>query len=204
MAGRADAAARTAERILDAMLQRFATIAYDRIRLEDVASDADVTVQTVLRRFGSKPALMCAVVTRELGRIVDARDAITDATPIETIDALADHYEEYGSLISKMYAEADLVDGLPEIAARGREYHVEWCRQAFASSMQPDDDGARTERRLAQVVAICDARTWHILRVDCALSADQTRTALQELLMPLLRVQAAEGAGRRARRRSPA
>lgn len=196
MAGRADAAARTGERVLDAMLERFAVLAYDRIRLEDVASDAGVTVQTVMRRFGSKSELMCAVVARELGRIVAARDAIVDATPVETVAALADHYEAYGSLIIKMYAEAGLVDGLPEIAARGRAYHVEWCRQAFSRSMQPYADDARTERRLAQVVAACDARTWHILRIDCALSADQTKTALQEMLSPLLRVQAAGRADR--------
>ncbi len=190
MAGRADAAARTGERILDAMLERFAALPYDRIRLEDVAADAGVTVQTVMRRFGSKPALMCAVVARELGRIVAARDAIANATPVETVAALADHYEAYGSLIIKMYAEAGLVDGLPEIAAQGRQYHVEWCRHAFARSIPNDSDRARTERRLAQVVATCDARTWHILRIDCALSADQTRTALQEMLSPLLRAEA--------------
>ena len=53
MTARADAAERTGERITDAMLRRFAELPYDRIRLEDVAAVAEVTVQTVIRRFGT-------------------------------------------------------------------------------------------------------------------------------------------------------
>ena len=40
MEARAAAAARTGERILDAMLERFARLPYDQIRLEDVAAEA--------------------------------------------------------------------------------------------------------------------------------------------------------------------
>ncbi|QEW04093.1 TetR/AcrR family transcriptional regulator [Microbacterium lushaniae] len=186
MSARADAAERTAERIVDAMLARLRTTPYERVRLEDVAADADVTVQTVIRRFGSKAVLMTTTVERELGRIAAKREAAARSTPTETVRALVEHYEEYGLLILKTYAEAPLVPGLPEIAARGRAYHVDWCRRTFAEHLHPGLDQPTRARRSAQIVALCDATTWRVLRVDGDLDADTTERALTELLLPLL------------------
>jgi AcrR family transcriptional regulator len=187
MTSRADEAQRTGDRIVDAMLQRFARLPFGQIRLEDVAADAGVTVQTVIRRFGNKAGLLVATVERELGRIAASRSAIAGASARETVEALGDHYEIYGALILKTYAEADLVDGMVELAKRGREYHVSWCRSAFAVDSPPGAAGsAQRERRLAQIVAVCDARTWSILRLESGLSAEQTTLALLEMLMPLI------------------
>lgn len=184
MTTRADAAELTAERIVDAMLARLRTTPYERVRLDDIADDAGVTTQTVIRRFGNKPQLMNATVVRELGRIAAKRDAAARATPAETIRALVEHYEEYGLLILKTYSEAPLVEGLPEIVAQGRAYHVGWCQRAFFGDAEPQDD-VETRRR-AQVVALCDATTWRILRFDGALSPAATEEAIAELLLPLV------------------
>ncbi|MFB2598737.1 TetR/AcrR family transcriptional regulator [Herbiconiux sp. P17] len=190
MSARADSAQLTRERIMDAMLTRFAVTPYERIRLDDIAADAGVTVQTVIRRFGGKPALMTTVVERELGRIAGAREEAARSaqapTPADTIAALVQHYERYGDLILKTYSEAPLVEGLPELAARGRDYHVDWCRRAFDAAIDPAADGVLRRRRLAQIVAICDATTWRILRADGSLSPAETERALLELLTPLL------------------
>lgn len=186
MSARADAAGLTAERIVDAMLERLRTTPYERIRLEDIAADAGVTSQTVIRRFGSKPMLMTATVERELGRIVARREAALGASPVQTIRALVDHYEEYGLLILKTYSEAPLVPGLPELVARGRIYHVDWCRRAFADHLAADLDDETRRRRLAQIVAVCDATAWRILRVDGQLSPHFTELSISELLAPLL------------------
>lgn len=184
MTTRADAAELTAERIVDAMLARLRTTPYERIRLDDIAADAGVTTQTVIRRFGNKPQLMNATVMRELGRIAAKRDAAAKATPAETIRALVEHYEEYGLLILKTYSEAPLVEGLPEIVARGRAYHVGWCQRAFFGDTEPSSD--LEARRRAQVVALCDATTWRVLRFDGALSPAATEQAIAELLLPLV------------------
>jgi len=184
MTVRAKDAELTAERIVDAMLARLGSTPYEHIRIEDVAADAGVTGQTVIRRFGSKPALMNATVERELGRIAAAREAAAHASPVDTIHNLVLHYEQYGALILKTYSEAPLVAGLPEIMARGRAFHVDWCRRTFPLDPSlPEDEGAR---RSAQIVAICDATTWRILRFDGGLDPAQTELALDELLLPLL------------------
>lgn len=184
MSARADAAAQTADRIVDAMLARLSSTPYEHVRVEDVAADAGVTGQTVIRRFGTKAALMNATVERELGRIAAAREAAAQASPAETIRELVVHYERYGALILKTYSEAPLVPGLPEIAARGRAFHVDWCRRAFA--LNPALSPAEHALRIAQIIAICDATTWRILRIDGGLDAAQTERAIRELLMPLL------------------
>lgn len=186
MTSRAADAERTGDRIVDAMLERFTVLEYANIRLEDVAADAGVTVQTVIRRFGSKAGLMLTTVQRELGAIMANRAAIAGASPRETVEALAQHYEKYGRLILKVYSEASVVEGLPEVAKAGREYHVGWCRSAFAGHLQPLADAQREERRMAEIIAVCDSRTWYILRVDCGLSIDQTTAAIFDLLAPVL------------------
>ncbi len=186
MTARAEATERTGERILDAMLRRYADLPYDRIRLEDVAADAEVTVQTLVRRFGSKAGVLVATVERELAQLAADRAAALGESPRATLHALVDYYEHHGTLILKLYSEAPLAPGVPELVARGRAYHVSWCRQAFESALPPGDDPVVRARRLAQVVAICDATTWRILRFDGGLDPAQTEEALLELMLPLL------------------
>ncbi len=106
--------------------------------------------------------------------------------PGRTLHDLVRYYEDYGLLILKVYAEAHQAPGVPEIAERGRTFHVEWCRQAFAEALPPGLDATTRKRRLGQIIAICDATTWRILRHDGRLSAAQTEAALLELLSPLL------------------
>ena len=186
MTARAVAAEQTGERIMDVMLVRFADLPYDRIRLEDVASDAEVTVQTVIRRFGTKHGLLAATVEREPTRLAADRAAALGETPQVTLLSLVRYYENHGALILKLYAEAGQAPGVPELAARARRYHVDWCRAAFGESLAHSEDDLIRERRLAQVVAVCDATTWRILRFDGHLSREQTEQALLELLLPLL------------------
>jgi AcrR family transcriptional regulator len=186
MTARADAAERTGELIIDAMLRRFSTLPYDQIRLDDIATDAGVTVQTVIRRFGSKHGLLAATVEREMTRLAADRSAALGQDPASTLHALTRYYEQNGLLILKLYSEAHQAPGVPELAARARAYHVNWCREAFSGALAHIRDGAVLERRLAQAVAICDATTWRILRFDGGLSSDQTELALLELLRPVL------------------
>jgi AcrR family transcriptional regulator len=186
MTARAEAAERTGERIMDAMLDRYAAVPYDRLRLEDVAAGAEVTVQTVIRRFGSKHGLLAATIEREFARLAADRAATLGESPRSTLHSLVDYYERHGALILKMYAEAHQAPGVPELAERARAYHVGWCREAFAAALGDTVDATTRTRRLAQVVAVCDATTWRILRFDGQLSPEDTEQALAELLLPLL------------------
>ena len=69
---RAEAAADTASRILDATAELFLECG-DAPTLEAIAQRADVAVQTILRRFGSKEGLQAAAFTAFRQRVVDQR-----------------------------------------------------------------------------------------------------------------------------------
>lgn len=155
----------------------------DQIVLSDVAGRAGVTVQTVLRRFGSKEGLLAAAANRANDLIAAQREAPPDDLP-RALDVLLEHYETVGRGVLRLLAAEEGSAWLAGLAERGRELHRDWCRTVFASFLEPLG-GADRDRRFAQVVAICDVYTWKLLRHDSGLSRRQTHRALLELLEPL-------------------
>ena len=71
----------TAERILDAALERFEAEGIRRSSVEAIATRAGVTRVTVYRRFPRKEKLVDAVVAREARRLIAAADERISAIP---------------------------------------------------------------------------------------------------------------------------
>lgn len=184
MVARAEAAAATGERILDAAVEVFWELPTDKISLDRVGRRAGVTVQTVIRRFGGLEGLLSAAVQRESEKIRSQRLQAPVGDVAGAVHALVDHYEALGDRVLKMLAEEDRIPGLRNIADRGRAVHAEWCGLVFAPLLRgvPPADRAR---RLAQFVAVCDVYTWKLLRRQAGLSRRQTELAIVELLHPL-------------------
>jgi AcrR family transcriptional regulator len=183
MVARAEAAAATAERILDAATRVFWELPTDQISLDEVARRAGVTVQTVIRRFGSREGLLAAGVQREAQKIQTQREAPAgDVT--QAVHVLIDHYEALGDRVLKMLAEVDRVPGLRNIADGGRAVHREWCERVFAPALSRMRLADR-KRRLAQLIAVCDVYTWKLLRRQAGLSRSQTELAVIELVNSL-------------------
>lgn len=185
MVARAEAAAATAERILDAVTEAFWASPSDQISLDEVARRADVTVQTVIRRFGGRESLLAAAVQREADKIRNQRLRAPAGDVTGAVRVLVDHYEMVGDRVLKMLAEEDRIPGLRRIADRGRAVHREWCEVVFARALSRLRHPAR-ERRLAQLVAVCDVYTWKLLRLQAGLTRQQTELALVELVHPLI------------------
>lgn len=183
MDARAEAAAATAERIVDATTELFWEQPTDQIRLDEVAARAGVTVQTVIRRFGGREGLFEAAASREQGRVRQARAAVTPGDVPGAVANLIDHYEGLGDRVLRMLAEEDRTPALRDVVTQGRTLHREWCRAAFAPFLTGLAGVAR-DRRLAQLVAVCDVYTWKVLRRDCGLSRAQTTKAITEMLAP--------------------
>jgi AcrR family transcriptional regulator len=185
MVARAEAAAATAERILDAAVEVFWDLPTDQISLDEVGRRAGVTVQTVIRRFGGREGLLAAAVERESDRIRSQRLQAPVGDVTSAVHVLTDHYEALGDRVLKMLADEDRIPGLRKIADRGRAVHREWCERVFAPALSgvPSADRAR---RLAQLVAVCDVYTWKLLRLQARLTRRQTELALVELLNPLI------------------
>src|SRR5689334_6839211 len=75
MGARALAVEQTRRRILDALFELGTQRLYPEISLEDIAGEAGVSVQTVLRQFGSRAGLMEAGIAHAIGTVAHEREA---------------------------------------------------------------------------------------------------------------------------------
>jgi AcrR family transcriptional regulator len=185
MVARAANAAATGERILDATVAIFWEGPSLQFSLHDIATRAGVTVQTVIRRFGGKDGVIVAAIERETAKVAATRDPARVNNPTEAVRQLVDHYEALGDRVIQMLAEEVRTPALRQVTESGRRLHRDWCERVFEDALA-HLDGQTRQRRLAQLVAVCDVYTWKLLRRDAGLSRRQTELALLELLEPLL------------------
>ena len=185
MQHRARAAEETAVRILEAARFVLRRQPYDLATLQAIAGRAGVSMQTVLRRFGSKEQLVCAVLERDRAE-VEARWVLVPPGDIATaVQALLAHYEQFGdTMIRNLRLEERLPDIGPLIAA-GRELHERWATHAFGPYLPAPSEPAYA-RRLALFMAATDVCLWKLLRRDRGLSPGETERAVVALLEGLV------------------
>lgn len=184
MRARADAAAATAERILDAVEGLFFEDPAGEMTLAAIARRAGVSQQTVIRRFGGRDGAEAAARERALARIEAQRGEAAPGDLPGAVAVLVAHYEQEGEAALRMLAQESRSPRLAEIVENGRRLHAAWCERVFAPALAPLR-GTRRARRLAQLIAVCDVHTWQLLRHDRRLSRRQTELALLEMLDPL-------------------
>jgi AcrR family transcriptional regulator len=184
MTGRAATAAQTAERITATAMRLLETEPVAGITLNDIAAGAGVTVQTVLRRFGDRDSVLAAAIAGFAREVFAQRGRARADDLDDAVANLVDHYERWGALVIKMITEQAASPALRATVEGGAEYHRDWCINVFANSLSGLGRADRN-RRTAQITAICDVRTWDLLRRRSGLSRAQTHKALVELLEPL-------------------
>lgn len=185
MSARAVSAQQTSDRILAAAFDRFAVALFDEVTLEQIAADAAVTVQTVIRRFGSKEGIVAALTQVRQAEVAAQRGEAPVGDLAGAVANLVEHYEAEGDLMMHLLRQETRVPAFAEVAAHGRRIHSQWCDRVFAPWLAARSGVAR--RRLgAQLVAVCDLYAWHLLRRQQGLSRRQTRLALLELVEGVL------------------
>lgn len=186
MTARADAVRDTGQRILAAARARFSREYFDDVTLDEVARDAGVTVQTVIRRFGSKDGLVRELTAMLRPVVMEQRDH----APVGDIDGivanLLDHYEDLGDLVMLLLRQEEQIPAYAEVTTLGKQWHSEWVSRAFAPWLDLLT-GAPRDRLHGQLVAMCDVYVWYLLRRQQGLSRRQTHLALAELLNGVLR-----------------
>lgn len=186
MTTRAQATAATGERIVSVAMDCFLTRPFDQVSLEDIAARADVTVQTVLRRFGNKDALLAVALNTRAGVVRAERDAAVCHDVGKTIGVLVAHYERYGD--EQLHLLAQEARALPIAAAvqAGRSYHHRWVRRTLAPHL-PSFGTAERRRRVAQLIAATDLWVWKVLRRDVGLSPSDTEISIRATVDRTLR-----------------
>lgn len=177
---RAQAAEATGLRIVDAFLARLRVGNFDEITLDAVAQDAEVTVQTIIRRFGSKEGLLEAVSAR-LREEVLLRRGMSVGDVDRTIDTVIADYEGSGDFVMRLLAQEERHAALRSINDVGRAGHRQWLRESFAPWLDPLPEAARRAKLDALVVAT-DVYVWKLVRRDMGRSTADLKIIISRMV----------------------
>ena len=165
MQARAEAAEETANSILRAATTAFESTRFADVTLRRIADAAEVSVQTVIRRFGSKEGLFDAVVDRERTRVAAQREVPDGAELRRRIEILVDHYEEDGDVVLHLLSEEDRSPEIALVVAEGRRTHRTWV-ETHLPEVLASARGAERRQLVDAAVAATDLFTWKLLRRD--------------------------------------
>ena len=178
MTARAEAVAQTRERIVRAAIELANQGPLAAISLAAIAADAEVSVQTVLRQFGSRDGVIDAAVEASHQQIATERSAPRGDMPA-ALAALVDSYEAGGDASILLLGQESSDPRAAQIATLGRGFHRSWVEDVFAHLL--GDAGPDREEMIDMLVVATDVYTWKLLRRDRGLSPDVVRKRMVRL-----------------------
>lgn len=182
MRARAEAVAETRGRILRAMLDLHVERFHDQITLEDVARRAGVTVQTVLRQFGTRDRLVTAAADQATHEILAQRSAAPVGDVEGAIENLLDHYEGWGRSALRLLAQEERVPQLRALADGGRAAHYAWVERTFAPFLAATSDPLLRPK----LITLTDVFTWKLMRLDLGLDRPGIASALASMIRAVI------------------
>ena len=183
MRARAESADGTRRRVLDAAVDELMGRRVSEVRLEEVAVRAEVTVQTVLRIFGSKFDLLGAALEPLRDRILSQRGTAEPGDVAGTVSALFDHYEQMGDFVIRNLAEEQQLPELRESLELGRKVHRRSMQRQFGPQLAECQD-----RKLAldSLVVAGDVYAWKLLRRDMGKSRKEAEARVRFMINRIL------------------
>lgn len=190
MRARADAVADTRQRILQAAFDLSGERMSLEIVLGDIADRAGVSVQTILRHFGSRQALFDAVGEFADGQLVAERAAPAGDTSV-AVSVIFSHYETRGDAVLRFLAQEFWDERARQVTERGRRLHRDWVRTVFAPQLDARQKADREVLTDLLVVAT-DVYTWKLLRRDRKLDRVAAERRVRDMVAALLAAPSAE------------
>ncbi len=184
MGVRAELTAETGRKIIQAATDLWRVKSLDDLTLQEVADRAGVTVQTVIRRFGSKEGLIEAAIASGETGVRDEEDDVPAGDIEQVLEYILAHYERDGDAVLRTLAIEDKLAAAKRLAEHGRRVHRTWCARVFAPYLPPAADDAYPAR-LDAFVAATDLYLWKLIRRDLGRTAEQTRQVISALLYAL-------------------
>jgi AcrR family transcriptional regulator len=182
MGARAQAVEETRDRIIGALVSLAEQRPFAEISLDDVAAGAQVSVQTVLRRFGSRDALFAVALETARANVREERRT-PPGDVAAAIRTLLDHYERRGRVALLMLAQEDQDEVARKVTDFGKRLHRDWVRDAFVPLLPgPVHD----EAVLDLLVVATDVYTWKLLRIDRGHSRAATEQRMRHLVEAVL------------------
>ena len=182
MTSRAKAVEETRRRILAASVELHGERLVADIALDDIADRAGVSVQTLLRHFGSRAGLAEASARHARAEVeAERRSPVGDvAAAVRTI---VDHYERRGDAALVMLAQERHQELMRQVTEDGRRLHRAWVAEVFAPHLARSADPEGLTDLLVVATAVY---TWKLLRRDRGLSRDLTESRIHHLVRTLL------------------
>lgn len=183
---RASAAEATRERILDVFTAALQNSWFEAITLQEIAGEAGVTVQTIIRRFGGKEGLLEAARHRFGAEIRQRRDLPPGNAP-RAVAAIIDDYEQVGDLILRLLAQEERYAPIKALTDEGRASHRAWLGNSFSPWLERFEEPERTAVHDALVVAT-DLYVWKLVRRDMGRSKEALAALMRRFIAAALKL----------------
>lgn len=184
MSSRAEQVERTRQRILQTTLG----LAFEQplvgIALPEIADRASVSVQTVLRQFGSRDGLFDATERFAEREVLAERETVPGDIE-HAIETIVEHYERRGDGVLLLLGQESWEPRAAHITAAGRALHREWVERVFVPLL-PDENTQERETLVDLLVVATDVFTWKLLRRDRGHSASETGIRMKRMIAALL------------------
>jgi len=183
-AARAEAAEINGRRIVEVFQQALREQWLEDITLDQVARDAGVSVQTVIRRYGGKQGLLEAVahaVEREARR---AR--VPQGDLVAAVANLCADYEQGGEMLLRLLFQEPRYPVLSTLLNYGRAQHRDWVAEV-AEPWLVRIDTVNRQRALDALVAAMDVYVWRLVRHDIGRSVAETGAVILRLAQGALK-----------------
>jgi AcrR family transcriptional regulator len=179
MVARRVAVERTREQILASAYRLWLDRRYDEVTLDAIADAAGVSRQTLLRHFGSKDALVMAVIDwrrpqEEASRRVEPGDVAT------AVSRLVDRYEEIGDARVRILELEGRIDAIDYVLSQARESHRQWIEHTFAPWLPAG--GPERQQLVCALYAATDVTLWKLLRRDLGRSRREAEAVIRRLV----------------------
>jgi AcrR family transcriptional regulator len=184
MKARAEATVQTRRRIVRAAFDLSHEKKSLELVLSEVAERADVSVQTILRHFGTRDGLFDAVAAFARDEIVEERAAPVGDV-VAAVAVIFDHYELRGDMVLRLLGQEFHDERVRTVTEQGRRAHREWVRQVFEPQLHAQPDAAR-EAVTDLLVVATDIYTWKLLRRDRELDRQQAQARVTHMISAVL------------------
>jgi AcrR family transcriptional regulator len=181
MVARAEAAAATRNRLLEAAWRHFSERPFEAVRLADVAGEAGVSVQTLHAHFGTKDALFVAAWSWKMAPEGARRDRAPIGDVRAAVRVLYDSYDQDGDAVLRLLAQEERIPAVREMADAGRRWHRGWVERTLGPLLD-GRSGAERERRLVALVVATDLLVWKLLRNEMELDRATAEQIVTEMV----------------------
>jgi AcrR family transcriptional regulator len=188
MTARSAKAAALRDRICAATIRLYRDAALDEFTLDDVARNAQTTVQTVLRAFKSKDNLIFAALElmadKDSPHFAGQPGGFRRTPPGDVAAAVAEIYSAYeviGDMVIRNLGDEQRNPALKPLLDRGRNHHREWLRSVFEPRLKKTSGAAR-ERLFNCLIAATDVYIWKVLRRDMGLRRPAAEAVVRQLV----------------------